>query len=237
MPTATPTAEPEDEDSACFPASATVELVDGSHIAVGGGSLGVGTTVRTSASTTSDVFAWSHATTGGRHPFIAITTEAAVPIGRGNVTVLDGSVREAPLLVSPGHYVYVGQRLTTANAVAVGDTMTAGDGKPLVVTAVARVSAAGLFNPHTLDGRIVVNGVLVSCYTRAVHPALAGALLAPVRWAYLAARWVGLTGRAAWRNGVRQGAASCTAASVSRLPLVAAGLTGGVGTGAKSCRV
>lgn len=237
MPTATPTAEPEDEDSACFPASATVELVDGSHVAVGGGSLVVGTTVRTSASTTSDVFAWSHATPGGRHPFIAITTEAVVPSGHGNATALGGSMREAPLLVSPGHYVYVGERLITADAVAVGDSLTAGDGKPLVVTAVARVTAAGLFNPHTLDGRIVVNGVLVSCYTRAVHPALAEALLAPVRWAYLAARWAGMMGRAAYQKGVRQGAASCAAASVSRLPSVAARLAGGAGTGAESCRV
>lgn len=232
VPTATPADEPE-EGSACFPASATVELADGSLAAVGGGSLTVGTTVRTSASTTSDVFAWSHATPGGLYPFVAITTEAALPSSPFNLTSMVASVRGAPLLVSPGHYVYVGGRLTAADAVVVGDSLTAGDGKSLLVTGVARVTAAGLFNPHTLDGRIVIDGVLVSCYTRAVHPLLAEVLLAPLRWAYLAARWAGTMERAALRAGVRERGRSCTAA---RLPSVSS-VSFARQTGAESCRV
>ena len=46
--------------------------------------------------------------------------------------------------------------------------------------------ARGLYNPHTLHGDVVVDGVLTSTYTGVVHPALAHALLAPLRQLYSA---------------------------------------------------
>lgn len=39
----------------------------------------------------------------------------------------------------------------------------------------------GLYNPQTLDGRIVVNGIIASTYTTAVIPEAAHALLTPLR--------------------------------------------------------
>jgi len=64
------------------------------------------------------------------------------------------------------------------------------------VTAVA-VDAApvarGLYNPHTLDGGVVVNGFAVSTWTAAVAPRVAAAALAPARAAF-AAGWGGVVG-------------------------------------------
>ena len=53
-----------------------------------------------------------------------------------------------------------------------------------VVVAVATESSTGLYNPHTLNGDIMVNGVKTSTYTSAVAPALAHAALWPVRMLY-----------------------------------------------------
>lgn len=53
------------------------------------------------------------------------------------------------------------------------------------VTAVRRAyNKQGLYAPHTAAGIIAVDGVVASCYTAAIQPAAAHALLAPVRWAF-----------------------------------------------------
>jgi hypothetical protein len=54
----------------------------------------------------------------------------------------------------------------------------------VVAVAPADAGVAGLYNPHTLTGQIVVDGVLASCYTRAVHPAIARLLLSPLAMLY-----------------------------------------------------
>ena len=54
------------------------------------------------------------------------------------------------------------------------------------VVAVSTETATGLYNPHTLNGDIVVNGIKTSTYTAAVAPALAHAALWPVRMLYSA---------------------------------------------------
>ena len=41
--------------------------------------------------------------------------------------------------------------------------------------------AQGLYNPHTMHGDIVVNGIRTSSYTAAINPILAHAALWPVR--------------------------------------------------------
>jgi len=229
-PTAAPTAAPANDDArSCFPASATVELADGTRVAVGSGRLTVGATVRSSPGRTSDVYAWSHYTRGGVHPFVAITTTPTdgACVAGGNAT---RAATRPPLLASPGHYVYIGGRLTAADAVAVGDVLIGGDGRPLTVTAVDRVVAAGLFNPHTLDGRLVVDGVAVSCYTRAVEPAVAAALLAPARWVYRVARAAGLVGSPGRRGGTP--ARSCVLGPTAAAAGPAAARVVAVGVGA-----
>lgn len=55
------------------------------------------------------------------------------------------------------------------------------EGKSEEIVAIDRVEAEGLYNPHTLQGDIVVDGFRVSSYTDACPPGAAQAALAPFR--------------------------------------------------------
>ena len=94
----------------------------------------------------------------------------------------------ATLHLSGGHYLPVnGGRLVEARTVRVGDNVTLGaSGAAAPVLAVRSARKGGLYNPHTLHGDIVVDGVLTSTYTAAFSPTLAHAALAPLRALYRA---------------------------------------------------
>lgn len=164
----------DDDGPACFPASSRVQLEDGRSIALN--ELKTSHRVHVGHGHFSDVFLFSHRShdPGVLHSFVQIRT-----------------VRGDMLTVSPGHYVYVGGRMVAANRVKRNDVLTRADGCDVQVEDVARVKRAGLFAPHTLQGDIVVDGVLVSTYTTAVPVGLAHyVLLAPLRAAYvLFGRW------------------------------------------------
>jgi hypothetical protein len=85
------------------------------------------------------------------------------------------------LLLSPQHYLYVNGHLAVAFSVRTGDKIINSGGHAEVVLSVKRTRGAGLYNPHTVDGDIVVNGIKTSTYTSALAPWLAHTLLAPVR--------------------------------------------------------
>eukprot|EP00171_Calliarthron_tuberculosum_P004951 IDg4951t1 len=76
-----------------------------------------------------------------------------------------------------GHYVYTlgrdGRKLTAMDEVREGTSLVGVDGKALMVHSVEVVSEVGLFNPHSVQGDLVVDGVLVSLFTRAVEPQFA----------------------------------------------------------------
>jgi hypothetical protein len=55
--------------------------------------------------------------------------------------------------------------------------LIATDGSEATVVAVSQERNTGLFNPHTLQGDIVVNGIKASFYTAVVAPTLAHSLL------------------------------------------------------------
>ncbi len=121
-----------------------------------------------------DLFLWSHAIPHTQATFVSITTE------HGNV-----------LRLSPGHFLHLQ---------AVGNLVTAQDVRPMdtvfvvcpdlsiirpeQVVSVAKVVARGLYCPHTTGGSLVVDGVLVSCYTDLLPPTIAHHALAPVRFLY-----------------------------------------------------
>lgn len=135
--------------------------------------LGIGDEVVTGSGRVSTVYAFSHADRreAVRHPFVRLATAAGVT-----------------LTASPGHFVYVldgaDRRLVPAAAVRVGDVLplASGANSSAVVVGVSTVALPGLYNPHTLDGDIAVDGVVVSTWTVAVRPAVAAAALAPLRW-------------------------------------------------------
>jgi len=164
-----PTRTPDDEAS-CFPASATVRAASGADVRMD--ALRVGDAVASAAvgGATTDVFLFTHADAGAISRFVVLST---------------GSGRR-PLVVSPGHYVYLaGGRTAAARTVVVGDALVdAVTGAAVRVTAVSSAVAAGLYNPQTLSGDLAVDGYAVSTYTTAVAPAFAAAALAPVRAAY-----------------------------------------------------
>jgi len=91
---------------------------------------------------------------------------------------------ETALTLTDSHFLYLNGELAEAGTAAVGDRVTLANGDFVNITNVAKTRAAGLFNPHTMNGDIVVDGVLTSTYTAAVHPTLAHALLSPLRILY-----------------------------------------------------
>lgn len=156
------------ETSSCFPASATVEMADGSKRAMA--DLRIGDAVRTKSSSLSDVFFFSHRTlaNGDMHPYVELCSSSG-----------------AAVTLSEGHYVHVNGKLIAAGSVEVGDELTLANGSKSRVVSIRHVFMEGKYAPHTLHGDIVVNGVLVSTYTTAVHPRVAHhVLLTPLRWLY-----------------------------------------------------
>lgn len=150
------------DGSSCFPAAASVQVEEGytkmmEH-------LNVGDRVQVSGGKFSEVFMFTHKLVDSVHQFVHISTAS----GRS-------------LSLTKGHYIYVNGTLVTAKDVKTGDLLTLGTGEPTVVESVSSVSARGLFNPQTVSGDIIVNGVCTSTYTDALEPIAAHAILAPIR--------------------------------------------------------
>lgn len=101
----------------------------------------------------SPVFGFTHQVADVRTRMVALRTE-------GNET----------LTLSAAHYVYVRESVggvktvKRADAVRIGEFLIGLDGDIRVRCVDVEVSA-GLFNPQTFDGDIVVNGFLVTTYT------------------------------------------------------------------------
>lgn len=156
----------DDDDKSCFPADSTVTTEDGklvrmedlSHthrVAVGGGEH-------------SDVFFFGHRNPTELSTFVHIQTTS--------------SGKE--LRLSAGHYLYANSKLVTARTVVVGDKLETGDGQAVTVTSIRTQLARGIYAPATLHGNLVVDGIVVSSYTDALHPRVAHTLLAPLRVAH-----------------------------------------------------
>lgn len=179
---------------ACFPASATVTLRDGSVVRMDALALGTPVLAAHATNTTpavySPVYFFSHA-------------DAAAVTDMVRVTTASGAVSAA----SPGHLLGVVPAsgggvpvLTPVAAVVAGRDMVAvaGGGCSVVRSIEAVGSAKGLYNPHTLAGSIVVDGVAWSDLTTALPPAVGGRLLAPLKalWAVRGVRAL------SWGGGV-----------------------------------
>lgn len=103
-----------------------------------------------------------------------------------------GSVLE----LTPGHLVplFGSGRLVSAATLAAGDELISANGTAVRILSTSRVvrTGAGLYNPHTAAGQLVVGGLLVSCYTTAVDVRAARVGLSLVRAAAaagVASRW------------------------------------------------
>lgn len=162
---ASPSVEEDDDGSACFPGSATVELKDGTTKRMD--ELSVGDVVRTGATSFSKIFMFTHKDSSISGNFLTIETASG-----------------SALTVTKNHYVYSDGSLVASQNIALFSKLMLASGNEDEVVAISRAPGLGLYNPQTVDGDIVVDGVLASTYTTDVEPTLAHGLLAPFRAAY-----------------------------------------------------
>lgn len=162
------TAASDDDNNVCFPASAIVELSSGAFLPMS--SLSIGDVVRVGPGPNdfSPVFMFTHKLAGTTNRFVTLKTA-------------DGHA----ITLTPSHFIYSNDALIPASAVAPGATLSLASGHVSTVTSVSESTAAGLYNPQTAHGDIVVNGIIASTYTTAITPTFAHAALAPFR-AFLA---------------------------------------------------
>lgn len=168
-----------DSGKSCFPASATVTLKDGRTVRMD--KLSVGDEVLVShAGIYSHVYVFGHRTNDTSGKYVSIKTKSHT------------------LVLTKEHYAYVNGVLKAAGEVVVGDSVETANGVE-TVTEVGHAYDTGLYNPHTLHGDIVVNGVRASTYTTAINPSLAHWLLSPLRALYHAG--VDVVGEK-WNKGI-----------------------------------
>ena len=150
----------------CFPAEATVLRKDKKTVAMK--DLQLNDEVQVADGVYSPVYLFTHQRSDVQSPFVQLTTATGFT-----------------LCLSPCHYVYVNGQAepVLAKNVNLQDTLTTAQGVDKVIAIDTRV-LPGLYNPHTLHGDIMVNGILTSTYTAALTPTLAHAVLAPVRFMY-----------------------------------------------------
>lgn len=155
----------DDDNDTCFPASATVELRDGSVKEMS--ALEIGDMVLVAPGLFSRVFMFTHRVAEGDFRFIRLHIK-----------------NQSSVVLTDSHYLYVNGELTTAGSVRRGDLLRLGSGETVTVSQISFEVHAGLYNPQTEHGDIVVNGVQASTYTRSLAPKAAHALLAPFRFAF-----------------------------------------------------
>lgn len=145
----------------CFPANSWVIKEDNTRATMA--SLEIGDRVKTGANSYSSIFMFSHAERSGNYEFISLNN----------------------LTVSANHYLYTQENgLVPAREVRMGDHLVIMNGQSEKVNRIKAVRGKGLYNPHTLDGRIVVDGYITNTYTEAVPERVATPLLAPFRMAF-----------------------------------------------------
>lgn len=159
----------------CFPGSATVRVEGGGRRRMR--DVRVGDRVHVGNGIYSPIFLFTHRAPTARFQFVRLNTAS-----------------NHSLSLTRKHYLPCNGRLMSAGAVALGDVLTLEDGRFSPVVSIDLVFDSGLFNPHTMHGEIVVDGVRASTYTQTVLPRAAHALLAPLRAAFDALAGVALRG-------------------------------------------
>eukprot|EP00184_Porphyridium_aerugineum_P002176 CAMPEP_0184695800 /NCGR_PEP_ID=MMETSP0313-20130426/3324_1 /TAXON_ID=2792 /ORGANISM="Porphyridium aerugineum, Strain SAG 1380-2" /LENGTH=618 /DNA_ID=CAMNT_0027154325 /DNA_START=224 /DNA_END=2080 /DNA_ORIENTATION=+ len=170
--TVTPTPKPSNGPSnttsdPCFPADALVELSNGAMKRMD--EVQIGDRVKVAAGKYSQVYFFGHRLADGMFDFVQLGLE-------------NGKQLE----LSKGHLVLSNNAWTRGEDVKQGDLlMDVTEGRSVAVVSITQVRKNGLYNPHTLDGEIVVNGIQASTYTEVLHPRLAHLMLLPERLLYV----------------------------------------------------
>lgn len=166
-PKADPSVNATFEESTCFPGDATVRSIDGKVMTME--ELALGERVAIGRGEHSDVYFFGHRSANHMSKFVSILHEKST----------------RPLRLSAAHYLYVNGELRTAGTVRSGDRLHSESGKDdIQVVTVTEEQARGLYAPTSLHGDLLVDDVVVSSYTSAIHPVLAHRLLHPLRLMY-----------------------------------------------------
>lgn len=87
--------------------------------------------------------------------------------------------------LSPGHLLPVWHKGNIeARHVQLGDWVYTVDGRATVID-IGMTVEYGMYAPVTMSGEMIVDGVVVSCFTSIVNERVATALLAPLRWVFV----------------------------------------------------
>ena len=149
---------------ACFPGNACVMLENGALCEMK--NLQIGQTVFTNAEECSEVYLFTHALEEAEATFVTLRTE-----------------NDREITLTPSHYLFVNEKLLCASDVGEGDLLETDLGESKVIS-IVYCREKGLYNPHTLAGDIMVNGIHTSTYTNSLNPELAHVILGPVRYLY-----------------------------------------------------
>lgn len=157
------------DGSVCFHRDGLVTLRSGGSVRLD--ALNVGDEVLVTAGIYSPVFMFTHASNELAH-FVNITTD------RGRF-----------LIVTPGHLVHTNEGLSAVGDVRVGGFLVGHDGQFDRVASRIEFDSRGLYNPQTLQGDIVINGLKASTYTTHVSAQAAHPLLSIFRLFWRTGRW------------------------------------------------
>ena len=156
-------------EETCFPASARAIRADGTPVRME--DIAVGDVLRVGGGKTSPVFMFTHKDSDYVGRFVELT------------------VGDAKLTLTSSHFLYVNGALAAAKTVSVGDDVEMENGDIRSVSTVREVMERGIYNPQTVHGDIVVEGIRASTYTQAVEATFAHAALAPLRAAFETFGW------------------------------------------------
>ncbi len=151
--------------SACFPGNARVELRSGKMVQMR--DLQVGDEVAVGKGKFSKVFMFTHKMRWWKNSYVTLKTESGAMVS-----------------ATEDHFIYVNGRLMPVGRVGVGQFLELENGTSSRVVKVSREFADGLYNPQTLHGDIVADGIRTSTYTKALPSRIAHAVLSPLRTIY-----------------------------------------------------
>mmetsp|Transcript_10298 Transcript_10298/g.21641 ORF Transcript_10298/g.21641 Transcript_10298/m.21641 type:complete len:488 (-) Transcript_10298:45-1508(-) len=187
VPSPTPSPEVQPRDSSCFAAHSVVRVgADGNRRVKRMDQLRVGDLVGAEGGVLSPVIAFSHRDPQKRESFLVFHTR-------------NNNNNSRQLHVTRGHYLRVldnnaaaaadhgdGEYLRVAGELRVGDFLVSEHAAREEIVRIEEQESTGVFSPLTLSGTIIVDGVVASCFTNLIHPTIARAASAPLRWLFLA---------------------------------------------------
>lgn len=159
----------EENEKECFPGDAQVQTRGGVRIRMR--ELKLGDEVLVGKDDYAEVFLWTHARNERWSLFVGVKRDS-----------------EEISWMSRGHLVETVDGIKMGQDIQIGDWVKEIDGWKQVIW-VGRKWMKGLYNPQTLSGEIVVNGLVCLTYTKTIRPQMARALLVPMRAIWKAMRW------------------------------------------------